>query len=266
MYYKFQQFKEDGLSLEIFQITINRNNSKLEIKSNCPEIESMMGKEVKEMIQLMNGLFKGKLYKPNYLIITDLSRSILDNISIIRTFDFDTRALKKPSSKPNEKFLIETGENLVNRLQHILSDDKKKKSFMRMYKAFLPFIEDADIKMTQGDYYSLYINEKYNDTFTPPDLISDGTIGIIAIITALYFENLNIGVIEEPEKYIHPEIVRKIADSIDDVSVYKQIIITTHSSELLKHIKNIMSYLYLDLIMVFLILIIQYLIVKLENL
>lgn len=107
-----------------------------------------------------------------------------------------------------------------------------------MYQSFLPYVKGAKIERENSNYSSLYIDEMYNDNPTPPELISDGTLGIVAIIMTLYYEDLDITLLEEPEKYLHPEIIRKLANAIEDTSMYKQVIITTHSSELLKHMKK----------------------------
>jgi predicted ATP-dependent endonuclease of OLD family len=41
--------------------------------------------------------------------------------------------------------------------------------------------------------------------------------------------------IEEPEKHIYPYLISEIVDIFKDVSEEKQVIITTHESEVIKH-------------------------------
>ena len=61
---------------------------------------------------------------------------------------------------------------------------------------------------------------------------------MIAIIIALYFEDLSdIVILEEPERNIHPKLLSSLLSSAEDVSSEKQIIITTHNPEFLKHAK-----------------------------
>ena len=53
---------------------------------------------------------------------------------------------------------------------------------------------------------------------------------------ALYFETeSNIIILEEPERNIHPKLLANLLASAEDVSSEKQVIITTHNPELLKH-------------------------------
>jgi predicted ATPase len=68
-------------------------------------------------------------------------------------------------------------------------------------------------------------------------LLSDGTVSVTAILIALFFENNRLAIIEEPEYGIHPSLVSKLVDTFYEAAKNKQIIITTHSSEILKHIK-----------------------------
>ena len=63
-------------------------------------------------------------------------------------------------------------------------------------------------------------------------------MSIIALIIALYFEEKSkIIILEEPERNIHPKLLKILLESAEDVSKEKQIIITTHNPEFLKHAK-----------------------------
>jgi predicted ATPase len=68
----------------------------------------------------------------------------------------------------------------------------------------------------------------------PLSNMSDGTLRIIAYYTLLYEDKLPtlIG-IEEPERNLHPGILRDVASVVQRLSKKTQVIITTHSSQLL---------------------------------
>ena len=65
---------------------------------------------------------------------------------------------------------------------------------------------------------------------------------LIALIIVLYFEDKHIVIIEEPDRYIHPHLISKVIEMMKDASRNKQIIITTHNPEVVKHtdIENIL--------------------------
>ena len=68
----------------------------------------------------------------------------------------------------------------------------------------------------------------------PLSNMSDGTLRIIAYYTLLHEDKLPtlIG-IEEPERNLHPGILRDVASVVERLSKKTQVIITTHSSQLL---------------------------------
>ena len=65
---------------------------------------------------------------------------------------------------------------------------------------------------------------------------SDGTIRLIAILAALYQSPpRTLVVIEEPERNIHPGALAVLADVIKEASTRMQVVITTHSPDLIDH-------------------------------
>jgi predicted ATPase len=63
---------------------------------------------------------------------------------------------------------------------------------------------------------------------------SDGTLRLLAYYTLLNQEDLSLLVaIEEPERNLHPAALQEVASLIEELSQKTQVIITTHSSQLL---------------------------------
>jgi len=80
------------------------------------------------------------------------------------------------------------------------------------------------------------LRETYNkDTYLPASFISDGTINILALIIALYFEEKPLIVIEEPERNLHPSLLPRVVEMLKEASTNKQIIVTTQSAEIVRH-------------------------------
>ncbi len=70
----------------------------------------------------------------------------------------------------------------------------------------------------------------------PAPFVSDGTINLVSLILPLYFEDTSVVVIEEPERNIHPFLISKLVSMLKDASKNKQIIVSTHNPELIKHV------------------------------
>lgn len=157
-------------------------------------------------------------------------------LSEIGIYDFDIKKMKNPASIAAKAELEENGENLAIVMKKIFEDKKKLTQFSNQIKDILPFINDIDTENSYDKSISLKVKEKYNpDTAIPGSLLSDGTVSITAILTALYFEDKSMAIFEEPEHGVHPSLISKLMESFYDASKNKQIIITTHSPEVLKN-------------------------------
>ena len=175
----------------------------------------------------------------NELMLTRLSLllpPVFSENTFIRIFDFDPRELKKSSSMASVKILDENGSNLASILQTILRSKEKSRKLTMLLRQFLPFVEAISIENNPDKSFSYKIRECYNRKPFYANFLSDGTVSILALILALYFEDQsNIIILEEPERNIHPRLLARLISSAEDVSKEKQVIITTHNPEMLKN-------------------------------
>ncbi|MGB2728828.1 MAG: AAA family ATPase [Halobacteriota archaeon] len=168
--------------------------------------------------------------------------SFFRNMSI---YDFDPKLSKKATSIIGKTELEPDGSNLAIVLKNILDDKKNEKRISNLIKDLLPFIEGITVeKLTDRSLLASLKEVYYGETFLPAFLMSDGTINITALIIALYFEEKPLIVIEEPERNIHPYLISKVIEMMNDVSerLKKQIIVTTHNPEVVRYagIENIL--------------------------
>jgi predicted ATPase len=157
-------------------------------------------------------------------------------------YDIDTRQSKMSASIAGKADLEENAENLALVLKRILADRENKRKFLNLLNYLLPFIENLEVESILDKYLQIAVKEKYSgDKFIPGFLLSEGTIFILAIIIAMYFEDRHLVIFEEPERRIHPNLISKIIDMMKDASTSKQIILSTHNPEIVKYagIENI---------------------------
>lgn len=158
--------------------------------------------------------------------------------TFIRIFDFDPKELKKASSMASTKILEENGSNLASVLHNILRTKEKRDKLTTFLKAFLPFVNGISVENNLDKSFSYKIQENFSNRAFHSNFLSDGTVSVLAIIIALFFESMsNIIILEEPERNIHPKLLSNLLESAEDVSEEKQVIITTHNPEMLKHAK-----------------------------
>jgi predicted ATPase len=154
--------------------------------------------------------------------------------------DFDPKLSKKAIPISGKLELEEDGSNLAIVIKNIISNEDNRKRLSKLVKYVLPYVEDFDIEKLADKSIILKLKEKYNKSIDlPSSFISEGTINIIGLVIALFFDKRNIVIIEEPERNIHPHLISKIVDIMKDVATNptekKQIIITTHNPEIVKH-------------------------------
>ena len=223
------------------------NNQKIDgneiiIKNNNGEIKAeflndLDGLEISEIIpKTLADIVSQNFKKENTPIINSALATIPikwgDFFKNISSYDFDPKFCKSINTTGNEK-LTKYGGNLPVVLKNILNDENDKKEFLIYYTNMLPYINDVSVEKVLDEERIFMIVEKYNDVKIPAPFISDGTSTIMAILIALYFQDGEIILIEEPERHIHPSLINQLMLLME--SVDKQVIITTHSSELLKY-------------------------------
>lgn len=225
----------------------NNNNEKFEdneiiIKNNNGQIETKFSNdtedlEISEIIPPnLVDIVSQDFQKDNSPIINSPLSSIpikwgnfFKNIS---SYDFDPKFCKNINTTNKEK-LTKHGGNLPLVLKNILNDEKLKKEFLIYYTNMLPYIKEVSVEKILDEERIFMIVEKYNNVKIPSPFISDGTSTIMAILIAIYFQDGEIILIEEPERHIHPSLINQLLLMME--STDKQLVITTHSPELLKY-------------------------------
>ena len=153
--------------------------------------------------------------------------------SKIKVYDFDPKVCKNINDINNDLELTKYGGNLPVILNNILKDSKKRKDFLIYYTTILNYINDVSVEEIFDEKYVFTIVEKYNDVKLPSMFLSDGSSTILALLIAVYFQEGDILLIEEPERYIHPSLISELLLMFES-NRDKQIILTSHSPVLLR--------------------------------
>jgi predicted ATPase len=154
----------------------------------------------------------------------------------IAVYDIDPKLMKKGVAITGKRELEEDAGNLVLVLKNIIGDTEKKRKFSNLLRDVLPFIEDFSVEKFMDISLVLTLREKYSKNHNlPSPSLSDGTLTIFALIIALYFEKKPFIIIEEPVSHIHPFLVARVISMMKESSKSKQVMITTHTTEVVKH-------------------------------
>ena len=155
--------------------------------------------------------------------------------SQLEIYDFAPKLAKRPSAIGGRLGLETDGSNLPLVLRDILSNAEKRRQFNNLTSDILPFVKSLGVKSTVDKSLVFMTEESYSKgRHLPAALVSDGTTNAVALVVALHFEDAQLAVIEEPERSVHPALLSGMVDMMKDASSNKQIIITTHSPEIVR--------------------------------
>jgi predicted ATPase len=185
-------------------------------------------------------LFRGKRLPERTLLLETIygyplphNEKFFDKIAI---YDIDPKLPKKGVVITGKRELEEDGSNLALVIKAICEDPDKKRKFSNLLRDVLPFVEDFSVKKFMDVSFILTLRERYAKSYElPASSLSDGTIAIFAMIIALYFEEKPFIIIEEPVSHIHPFLVSRLMAMMKEASEKKQVMVTTHSTEVVKY-------------------------------
>ena len=160
-----------------------------------------------------------------------------DALKNARIYDFDPKKPKRAVPIAGVKKLDGDGGNLAIVLQEILRRAKDRRRFVNLVSDLLPFVDSVGVDTLA--YNSLLAKLTERRSSGKRDLsvawASDGTISVLAMVAALFFEKGKMAVFEEPERNMHPQLIGRLVQMMKEASENKQIILTTHNPEMLRH-------------------------------
>ncbi len=174
-------------------------------------------------------------------------RSIYKMLAGMGFYNLSPDAIRKPQKPDEGKILARDGSNItsvINKLKRPELVELKKRMFHYL-ESIVPGISSVETK-NLGSLETLVFRQKVagdnNDWRFYAGNISDGTLRTLGILVAAFqahfrYEDRSVSLIgiEEPEIAIHPGAAVKIADALFEASERVQVIITTHSPDLLDH-------------------------------
>jgi predicted ATPase len=241
--YNISVRSENGEHQE-FEISIHRTKrGKIKHKIKSPQTNTKLFKDVKEYFEDVIGFIENI---PHKLIIDlpllPLSPPFTALAREIGIYNFDPKTLKKSVSISGKTELEEDGSNLPIVLQKIFESKSDKINIIYSLKDFIPFIDNLKVEKLMDKSLLLSSKESFYDKPLPANLISDGTLNVIATLVALIHEEKDVCIFEEPERNIHPALIQKLVNLFKEYSSQKQIILTTHNPLIVKYagIENIL--------------------------
>lgn len=126
--------------------------------------------------------------------------------------------------------LLEDFSNFPARLSVLKRNPIVKRRLLDLLSEVAPGFSDIEI-VPDGGQLRLYLTE--GDRNVPAHRLSDGTLRYLALLAILLDPgSARLVLIEEPELGLHPDVMPTIRDLLVDASTRFQIVVTTHSTQL----------------------------------
>jgi predicted ATPase len=211
------------------EVVISKDGDRTSVEVMPPEGLS------KEEYEIVPWFLRELVQRPSLILVEPpffIGRPFED----IAIYDFDPKLPKRATPIIGRADLEEDGSNLAIVLKNIIADGERKRRLANFLQDLLPFVAGVEVEKFADKSLLFSLRETYaKNQSLPASLISDGTINVTALIAALYFERKPIAIIEEPERNIHPSLISKLVAMMKDASKGKQIIVTTHNPEVVRH-------------------------------
>ncbi|MFB2768511.1 AAA family ATPase [Pelatocladus sp. BLCC-F211] len=158
---------------------------------------------------------------------------------------YDFAPISLSNNIPSSGGMDKTGQGIVDALADILLSNRK--SFDELEERLtrlVPNIKRISLIRREDRTFLLELIDRYSEHHIPASDISDGTLRILAFLTALYQENTpSIICFEEIENGVHPWLLHKMMELLQIISTEGitgkpvQVLITTHSPVLLNYVE-----------------------------
>lgn len=235
--------KEEFTSLSVrkdqkFNEHYDRTGSRVKIDSAILYPRERPVRQVKIPPQFEADLFLGQGF---FTITSDI---LSDIINMWRFYHLDVQSARRSCIDTGENYLQPDGCNLA-----LILDKMRKSSIprirnvnnriLRLMSTLVPQFSRWKAEHLFDGSIAFRIFEDGISKPLLPAMISDGTIRLLSILVSLLYQPKSPSMIciDEPERYLHPQVLEPLIEIMREVSKDNQIIITTHSPELVRLLK-----------------------------
>lgn len=172
---------------------------------------------------------------PIHYLPTHTLRKAIESIAVYSSFDIgESSKLRAATEFSTDTRLRKSGSNLTQilnelKLNHTFDFERLEETFRNVN----PHFRSIEITNLYGQSY-LSIREKNLSRAIGALHISDGTLRFL-LSECIFYNPLRgaLVAVDEPERGLHPDMIRSIADMIKFASRQSQLIVATHSPHLL---------------------------------
>ncbi len=210
--------------------------------SRIAHYEVRGGKVVDSSVAIMPAVFPNRLYLVNASGLVEF-RFVYDFLAAMGFYNIVPEAIRTPKRADGSGLLRGDGSNLANVIARLRAVHPKIMDRINQYiRVIVPGILEVEGESIQ-DFETLSFAQdmgKFPVEFGAAQM-SDGTLrALAALVAAMQFSDNKTPVslvgIEEPESALHPAAVGALMDALSEASSQTQVLITSHSPDLLDQV------------------------------
>lgn len=238
---------ERSLSIEVDHLP--EASIEMEISWDEEEFGQTMVIEWKGGSQSGRAISEEKIFGYEGPEVDEARRDIREKLRRVKIFSFSPRSIAKPTKVMRHTELKDDGSDLAGVLDLLHSKDPEK--FDALTQELTRWLPDFDRILfdytSEGEKFFMLRTRGSKRPIAASDL-SYGTLIAMAFLTLTFLpQPPSIVCLEEPELYMHPRLLRDLADNMYRLSYPEnfgdsrrpvQVIATTHSPYLLDHYKD----------------------------
>jgi predicted ATPase len=228
-----------------FEIAAEKGEGFSVARERC-EVSEVMGDSAR--FEIEHGEFKRPIegiqpsLAPDRLALfaasaTQPFRRVYDFLTGMRFYSIVPSELRKLQPPDAGEILKSDGSNTAAVLRRVKTETPERyERICKLLSAAVTGIESADHKSV-GQWETVEfrqdVGQKYTWMFDALN-VSDGTLRMLGLLTAIYQPGrATVLAIEEPEATVHPAVVEQILEVLVDAARFRQVLVTTHSPDLL---------------------------------
>jgi predicted ATPase len=207
-------------------------------------IERHPGRETQVLLNETSGLQALPEYPGDMTALMLLGQSPLYAfLTNIRIFRFDPLGAKEPDTSSTDASELDMhGRNVASMLAALERNEDFRDEVLNWLALIVPGMENVATETQRLDGSTVItFKEIGTKARFPAKLISDGTIYVLCILTAVLSraQQRGITLIEEPERGIHPQAIGELVGLMrDSASVEHPIFLTTHSESVVRNLET----------------------------
>ncbi|WP_420122174.1 AAA family ATPase [Nakamurella sp.] len=167
-------------------------------------------------------------------------RSVYDGLADVNVYNINPESMRQLQTPDAGTSLRRDGSNIASVLERLRRENPNVKTRVEEYlRQIVPGVRGVE-RIGLGSYETIKVDQQVAGAKSPWSFlatsVSDGTLRALGVLTALFAgsaQRLSPIGIEEPESALHPAAARLLLDALRDASSRRQVLVTSHSPDLL---------------------------------